>query len=460
MALTRFEFRALVALNRHKLGRRLTRHAPPDAQARLYVRALKGLPAALWAATEKHLIPVLKKLSTDSLTTDAGLDKVAIKQAIAAAEAEVNRTWSTSRIASMVEPVAGGVEKFQAQSLNNQLRPVVGVDAVGGETWLKPKVSEFVTRNVALIKTIDSRFFTEIAALVTEESNKGERWEDLAKRLQERTGVAESRAKLIARDQVSKFYSELNTARQSSLGIKKATWRTANDNRVRDEHEALNGELYDLANPPDGGPGHAVGCRCYGDPDLESALETGVESEMRAPEPEEENDPELTEVEPEPTVEVMPTPEDELRAKFERENLENMEKIRAQAQFRKDPSGLTEEQIKRLSPERQDLARDVINKAKLAREARDQAKANLTKVERNPEGAQENPDIKTYPLLAGVYLNQRMIERGETLTHAYRAGEATTLCRRIKAEKLADSMTATDDPPQCSACLGRDPRFK
>jgi SPP1 gp7 family putative phage head morphogenesis protein len=116
--------------------------------------------------------------------------------------------------------------------------------------------------------------------------------------------VSVSRAKLIAKDQVNKFYGELNRERQRGLGIRKATWRTAADNRVRDEHEALNGTVYDLDNPPEGGPGQPVGCRCYDDPDLESVTEAEPEAPAEA-EPEAENDPALTEPEAPNTVEGM-----------------------------------------------------------------------------------------------------------------------------------------------------------
>jgi SPP1 gp7 family putative phage head morphogenesis protein len=93
--------------------------------------------------------------------------------------------------------------------------------------------------------------------------------------------VAESRAKLIARDQVGKLFGAIQEARQVGLGIDRYTWRTSNDNRVRDTHEKREGESYswndppgDLSDPGDGGhPGFPINCRCWAEPDLTAILE-------------------------------------------------------------------------------------------------------------------------------------------------------------------------------------------
>lgn len=274
MALTQAEFRALLALNRHKLKRRLPRPALPDAQARLYARALKKILKSAMEMIQAELLPVLKRIAPTQVKVDAlALDaKLEIGEAIDRVEEQFWKKWTRKRMAGLVQPAAEDTARFQAQNLNAQLRPVVGLDVVGSEPWLEPVVEDFVARNVALIKSIPTRFFDEVETAVTREASQGERWENLAKTIEDRWGVSQSRAKLIARDQVGKFYGELNRTRQRGLGIRKATWRTVNDNRVREEHGELNGTVYDLSKPPEGGPGQPVNCRCYDDPDLESAL--------------------------------------------------------------------------------------------------------------------------------------------------------------------------------------------
>jgi SPP1 gp7 family putative phage head morphogenesis protein len=97
----------------------------------------------------------------------------------------------------------------------------------------------------------------------------------MAEEIGRRFEVSESRAALIARDQVGKFYGALNAARQQDVGITHFLWRTANDERVRPEHIELNGERFAWSKPPaEGMPGQPINCRCYADPDVGALLDS------------------------------------------------------------------------------------------------------------------------------------------------------------------------------------------
>jgi SPP1 gp7 family putative phage head morphogenesis protein len=96
------------------------------------------------------------------------------------------------------------------------------------------------------------------------------RWESLVEAIKESGDVADSRAKLIARDQTSKINGAFTSVRQQSLGITKFVWQTAQDERVREEHADLDGEEYLWSEPPkEGMPGEAVNCRCIALPVFE-----------------------------------------------------------------------------------------------------------------------------------------------------------------------------------------------
>ena len=272
MAIAKAEFRALLNLHRDRIPRKLRRPAPPWALGRDYAKRLKKITTSAANMLITKLWPVLEAMArTDGVKLDADAEDVG--KTIDKIEADFWKRWTRERMADLVRPTAEEVPRFQAQAGNAVLRPVVGVDVLGSEPWLDEAARGFVTRNVALIKTIPQRMFDEVEQMVTAEVSQGARWEDLRDRIRERFGVSESRARLIARDQTNKFYAELSRTRHESLGITKEIWRTQNDNRVRDEHEALEGEEYSISRPPLGGPGHPVGCRCYGEPVLPSALE-------------------------------------------------------------------------------------------------------------------------------------------------------------------------------------------
>jgi SPP1 gp7 family putative phage head morphogenesis protein len=102
----------------------------------------------------------------------------------------------------------------------------------------------------------------------------GDRADEIADDLVDRYGVSESRAQLIARDQIGKLNGELNQVRQEELGVTDFIWRTERDNRVRPEHAALEGKQYTWAqgHPTEGIPGEPINCRCFPEPVLDEIL--------------------------------------------------------------------------------------------------------------------------------------------------------------------------------------------
>lgn len=72
----------------------------------------------------------------------------------------------------------------------------------------------------------------------------------------------------------------------------------------------------------------------------------------------------------------------------------------------------------------------------------------------------------TLSLLAGVYVGGRA-NLENMLTHSIQyftdniwdwVGE-TTLCGKIPLEHIADDDSKIDEPPTCTSCLRKDPRF-
>lgn len=90
----------------------------------------------------------------------------------------------------------------------------------------------------------------------------------LAGRLAAKLGFSKNRAKVIARDQVSKINAALSEQRHKAAGSTRYAWSTSNDERVRDEHAELDGQEFDYDDPNGGDkgqkPGEPVLCRCIG----------------------------------------------------------------------------------------------------------------------------------------------------------------------------------------------------
>jgi len=101
----------------------------------------------------------------------------------------------------------------------------------------------------------------DVVKALEEGFEQGLRVGQVAARIAERFEVSESRAQLIARDQTLKLNGQLNRSRQRAAGVEQYVWVTARDERVRPEHEALDGTVQRWDTPTsEGFPGDAVQC--------------------------------------------------------------------------------------------------------------------------------------------------------------------------------------------------------
>lgn len=282
MAMTRGAFGAALAVARARgdIPKRLPRAAEPLAGQRRYARRLKErvLEPALKLVRER-LVPALERLAENAsrvATTDA--ESPDLGDIIDEISDTYFAQMSRRDFAKVVRPVGDETARFNATQLNKQLSAAIGeaisVDVVGSEPWLQAAIDEFTRENVALIRTVPEQFFSELEKAIAREVADGGRFEELMDAIEERYSVSESRAELIARDQVNKFQGDLSRVRQRDLGIKSFVWRTMGDERVRDSHALRNGQRYEWSDPPEGEtPGEPIQCRCHAEPDVESVFE-------------------------------------------------------------------------------------------------------------------------------------------------------------------------------------------
>lgn len=183
-------------------------------------------------------------------------------------------TFTTESDGLIAETVARTREVARRIQRENRAEIQRMVDRLGiritDTSLVNEQVSAFVSANARLIRSVRGQLRDQVAQEVVRGIQSGERWEAIAASLVERVGVAESRAVLIARDQTSKFFGSLTQAHAKGAGIERYEWVTSNDERVRDEHAALNGMIFSWDNPPsEGNPGDAVNCRCIASPVLD-----------------------------------------------------------------------------------------------------------------------------------------------------------------------------------------------
>jgi SPP1 gp7 family putative phage head morphogenesis protein len=122
----------------------------------------------------------------------------------------------------------------------------------------------------ALIKNASADFANDLRVVLDDPAMLGARVETIRDALLDRGNVSVSRAELIARDQTYKLNAAVTRAHHEDAGVSSYQWSTSLDERVRPEHDDLEGQVFQYISPPDeGNPGDPINCRCVAIPVLD-----------------------------------------------------------------------------------------------------------------------------------------------------------------------------------------------
>jgi SPP1 gp7 family putative phage head morphogenesis protein len=135
------------------------------------------------------------------------------------------------------------------QQAANDLSRVVAISPDQTLRGAAEMQAQWVERNTELIQ-MEERARAEVREIIEGPLREGIRVEEVRARIQERMGVVQSRAELIARDQTLKLYGQIQEARQTDAGIEEYTWSTSLDERVRSRHTELEGTTQRWDTPP------------------------------------------------------------------------------------------------------------------------------------------------------------------------------------------------------------------
>lgn len=215
--------------------------------------------------------------------TDAGETKTT-RLLVEQARQNMDRAFDRSGINKLAREFAQRTSTANRIQLGDQLSSALGSNIYMSDARIAPIIDGFVDTNAALVTNIGQETASKIERETLQAFQDGTLHTDLAARLEDVLGFSEDRAKLVARDQIGKLYGQVNATRQREVGITRFTWRTVGDERVREEHEDRDGEVYSYDDPPDGElPGEPIQCRCTADPVFDDILDGTDESEESDP---------------------------------------------------------------------------------------------------------------------------------------------------------------------------------
>lgn len=216
----------------------------------------------------------LRTLYAPVMTMDAGPSPSAARILTNALLARFLKHW-----AALSKPTAkrymGRVDRTSSAQIGQSIRELSGglslrVPPLTGA--VKDAFTASVEANVSLIKSIPERYFIDIqGAVLRNVQQGGTGTAGLFEEINRMGQVAERRASLIARDQVSKATTALNDARLRKLGITRFRWiHSGGGKEPRQLHVHMDGQSYSLDDPPvidektgeRGLPGQLINCGC------------------------------------------------------------------------------------------------------------------------------------------------------------------------------------------------------
>lgn len=246
----------------------------PDAVAVSYNRAIKKMVRELGKETlllfEQYIEPEIlidRQDDREFLVDDLFGN---IKKIIKSLKDMASIVFSKSRKEKVAESFLKNLNQFNKNNINQQAK-VRGIDPTQSEPWLNKFLEEKIADNVDYITNIEDDYLKQIEEIVRDGVKKGSTAKQIRKQLIERIGVTENRAQFLAVDQTGSILGQMTAQRHQQMGVEQFKWLTSKDERVRDSHRELSGEVFSYDEPPEVNgrvvlPGEDYRCRCVAIP--------------------------------------------------------------------------------------------------------------------------------------------------------------------------------------------------
>lgn len=124
------------------------------------------------------------------------------------------------------------------------------------------------------VKKFTDEEVVKLRNFIQQNATSGFRASNLEAELQKQFKVSKNKAKFLARQETSLFTANYTKQRYQVAGINEYMWSTSQDERVREDHQRLNGKIFSFDDPPivdtstgkKANPGEDFNCRCVAIP--------------------------------------------------------------------------------------------------------------------------------------------------------------------------------------------------
>jgi SPP1 gp7 family putative phage head morphogenesis protein len=181
------------------------------------------------------------------------------------------KQFDDTRIEAEMRKQLGKLDRKSRMEFYNRIGAKVGIDVKDliAREGLQSTTNALVLETAQWVKTLRDESLEKFTNNTLFGMSQGESIDTIVGQFDDVVSERKNHARFLARNQVQNYNSITTKIRAQNLGITKAIWRTAGDERVRPSHEDRDGKTFDIAeglySSIDGKyllTGVDYGCRC------------------------------------------------------------------------------------------------------------------------------------------------------------------------------------------------------
>ena len=235
-----------------------------------YRKSIVKLVDKMCKTVERELLPLYRQLEPAAAMDAASLPSQA-RIKIASLDTTFTSLFSSSA-KTIAARMVGDTDKDSGRDVVSSLKDTpLSLSVKDLSKASKDIITASIEENVALIKSIQSKYFGDVKQTVMRSILEPDADStSLAQNLQKMYDLTKKRAEFIAGDQTRKVYSTLAREKMAGAGVKKFEWMHSSAGKhPREMHVELNGQVFRFDRPPvidedgtRGFPGQLINCRC------------------------------------------------------------------------------------------------------------------------------------------------------------------------------------------------------
>ena len=162
---------------------------------------------------------------------------------------KLTRQFSNAKVTGKTKDILGRANSYNEERVFNPVQDIVGIDTATliAKQGLTPEVNALMIETAQWAKKLRDDTLEHFTANTIRAMTLGKPISEIISEFDAEALKSKTKAKFIARNQISNFNGMSTKIRHQKLGIKKGIWITARDERVRPCHEERDGKEFELS---------------------------------------------------------------------------------------------------------------------------------------------------------------------------------------------------------------------